>query len=95
MEIGGLLGASWLLRALKDLRVAGSCASVGGKHTTGWAVLGSKHKGDLLSFGWGGWESGWKPRTRLLQSWPPAEGHRPPSVPPRLWVRPTEGHLGG
>lgn len=61
MEIGGLLGASWILRALKDLRVAGSRASVGGKHTTGWAVLGSKHKGDLLSFGWGGWESGGNP----------------------------------
>lgn len=72
-----------------------SWTSVGGKHPTGWAVLGSKHKGDLLSFDWDGWESGWKPRTRLLQSWSPAEGHRPPSVPPGLWVRPTEGHLGG
>lgn len=98
METGDLHEASWVPRSLKDVGGDWKPPRRWGRHTTGWAVLGSTHKGDLLSFNWGSWESGWKPCTGLFQSWPPAEGHGPPFLPPPRSLGKTvsiEGQLWG
>jgi hypothetical protein len=56
-DIGSLHATSLGLRTPNDTGGDGESPQPWGKHTTCRAVLGSVHKGALLSFGWGALEA--------------------------------------